>query len=236
MLLKKLFAITILILLSTSHGQPLDTLPHVNSNISDTQLRQFLQHSAEWLTMKSTELGDEALQHYVEQLHHVLHPACLRCTDYFQAVAVVRGMGKAIRKLLQQDTNDNFYPAIRRSFVAAVWLLQRSKMFVWNSSHLDSSMLGTMLRCARRRAAKTTSACSEWLITYGWRRADGSHHLTTGQTGPSVQLPTLAAHTEVMRHTKTVAVCHAIAGLHWLQKQKQKQHGLHTAERFSHAC
>jgi hypothetical protein len=139
-------AILLLLLLSpSSHAQSLDKLPDVHP-LSDAQLEHFLQHAARWLGSKARETNSSPLEAFVEQLHLVLQPVCTRCIDYFQAVALVRGLSKSVRQTIEEGRNDVYYPAVRRSYVAAIWLLQRSKMFAWQTTHLDSNALGTMLR------------------------------------------------------------------------------------------
>ena len=138
-------AALVLLLSQPTLAQSLDKLPDVQP-LSDAQLEHFLQHAVRWLASKARETHSSPLEAFVEQLQVLLHPVCTRCIDYFQAVALVRSMSKSVRKILEEDQNDVYYPAIRRSYVAAIWLLQRSKMFVWQTTRLDSNAVGTMLR------------------------------------------------------------------------------------------
>jgi hypothetical protein len=140
-------AVLLLLLPPPTLAQSLDKLPDVHP-LSDAQLEHFLQHAVRWLGSKARETNSSPLKAFVEQLQLLLQPVCTRCIDYFQAVALVRGLSKSVRQVIEEGRNDVYYPAIRRSYVAAIWLLQRSKMFVWQTTHLDSNALGTMLRWA----------------------------------------------------------------------------------------
>ncbi|KAF6264463.1 hypothetical protein COO60DRAFT_1698288 [Scenedesmus sp. NREL 46B-D3] len=135
----------LLLLCPATHAQSLDKLSDVHQ-LSDAQLEQFLEHTVRWLGTKALDESSSPLEAFVEQLRLVLQPVCTHCINYFQAVALVRGLSKSVQQVLEEGRNDVYYPAVRRSYVAAIWLLQRSKMFVWQTTHLERTALGTMLR------------------------------------------------------------------------------------------
>jgi hypothetical protein len=146
-MLRTLVTVVALLLLlhPSAHAHSLDNLPEVHP-LSDTQLEQLLHHAVRYLGSKASETRSSPLAAFVEQLQLVLQPVCTRCIDYFQAVSLVRGLSKSIRQIQDENRNDVYYPAVRRSYVAAIWLLQRSKMFAWQTTHLNSNALSTMLR------------------------------------------------------------------------------------------
>jgi hypothetical protein len=130
-----------------SHGVRLDSIASFGDRAVQTQqLEHIIQMSAEWLHFRSVYLDYPLLKEYASTLRLTLRPSCRECLDYFEAVAVVKGLGKMINKIIQEDKNDVHFPVIRRSYVAVVWVLQRSKLFLWETSHLQSNVLSTMFR------------------------------------------------------------------------------------------
>jgi hypothetical protein len=138
-------ALLLLLYPPSSHAQSLDNLPGVHP-LSDSQLEQFLQHAIRYLGSRALESSSRPMEAYVQQLQTVLQPVCTRCIDYFQAVSMVRGLSNSVRQIQEEERKDVYYPTVRRSYVAAIWLLQRSKMFVWQTTHLNRNALSTMLR------------------------------------------------------------------------------------------
>ncbi|KAF6263667.1 hypothetical protein COO60DRAFT_381219 [Scenedesmus sp. NREL 46B-D3] len=63
-----------------------------------------------------------------------------------EAVSVVRSLGKAVKQILTDDKDKVLYPALRRSYLAAVWILQRSRLFAWQATQLNSNVLSTLFR------------------------------------------------------------------------------------------
>ncbi|WIA08609.1 hypothetical protein OEZ85_008038 [Tetradesmus obliquus] len=92
------------------------------------------------------QLDYPALSQYAGQLQRVLRPSCKQCIDYFEAVSAVRSLGKAVKQILKDDKDEVLYPALRRSYMAAVWVLQRSRLFAWQATQLNSNVLSTLFR------------------------------------------------------------------------------------------
>lgn len=115
--------------------------------VQDTQLESLIQTSIDWLRVRALYSDYPVLAQYTDELQRVLKPSCKRCYDYFEAVAILRSLGKIINQIIQDDKLDVHLPVIRRSYVAASWLLQRSKLFAWQTSQLRSTVLSTMFRC-----------------------------------------------------------------------------------------
>ncbi|KAF8072660.1 aspS [Scenedesmus sp. PABB004] len=117
-----------------------------NRTVLDGQLQGLLATSVAWLQGRAVAQDDPALAAYTVQLQRLLRPSCKRCWDYFEAVALLRSLGKSVNQLLQDDRDAAYHPVVRRSYVAAVWMLQRSRMFSWSASHLQASVLSTLFR------------------------------------------------------------------------------------------
>eukprot|EP00878_Enallax_costatus_P034486 GHUV01038242.1.p1 GENE.GHUV01038242.1~~GHUV01038242.1.p1 ORF type:complete len:424 (+),score=115.05 GHUV01038242.1:165-1436(+) len=146
--------------ISSLHAQRLDEIPGLNK-LQDYQLEQFLSTSTEWLKQQAEAAKYPHLQQYADYLQQVTRPSCTHCTDYYEAVALLRALSKSIKQIIDDDKDGLHFPVVRRSYVAAVWLLQRSKMFLWESTHLSSSTASTMYRLylnhARRAHGRTIS-------------------------------------------------------------------------------
>jgi hypothetical protein len=84
-----------------------------------------------------------ALQQYVEQLQAVLQPDCC---DYFTALPTVKGLSAALPEVLQLQLPAALRPVVRRSYVGAIWLLQRSRFFNWDSHTLQKSAMSGMYK------------------------------------------------------------------------------------------
>lgn len=131
-----------------SGGIKFDTLAWAhNRTVLDTQLEALIEKSVEWLGAKALHADYPLLTEYTDQLQRVLRPSCQQCIDYFEAVAILRSLGKTIKQIVQDDRDDVLYPVLRRSYLAAVWMLQRSRLFTWMTSQLQSNVLSTMFRC-----------------------------------------------------------------------------------------
>lgn len=127
------------------YAQRFDDISLLNI-VQDTQLEQFIQSSVSSLQEQAVINKYPQLDAYAGYLQQVLRPACSHCIDYYEAVATLRALSKTIKQIVHDNREGIYYPVIRRSYVAAVWLLQRSKMFVWESTHLSSSTVSTMYR------------------------------------------------------------------------------------------
>jgi hypothetical protein len=134
-------------LLLTPEALTLDSFARArNRTILDTQLEGLIETSVEWLGVKAVHLDYPALSQYANQLQLVLRPSCKQCIDYFEAVSVVRSLGKSVKQILNDDHDEVLYPALRRSYLAAVWILQRSRLFAWQATQLNSNVLSTLFR------------------------------------------------------------------------------------------
>lgn len=151
-MLRTVAALVISLLLPlTSGALSYDTLAtSMNRTVQEAQLERVIYTSIEWLQVRALHTDYPALTKYTEDLQRVLKPACTQCHDYFEAVAILRSLGKTINKVIQDDTLDIHFPVIRRSYVAAAWILQRSKLFAWHTSQLQGNVLNTMFRCGTR--------------------------------------------------------------------------------------
>ncbi|KAF6263664.1 hypothetical protein COO60DRAFT_381011 [Scenedesmus sp. NREL 46B-D3] len=137
----------IILLVRTPEALTFDTFAHAhNRTVLDTQLEGLIETSVEWLEVRAVQLDYPALSQYANQLQRVLRPSCKQCTDYFEAVSVVRSLGKAVKQILTDDKDEVLYPALRRSYLAAVWILQRSRLFAWQATQLNSNVLSTLFR------------------------------------------------------------------------------------------
>jgi len=131
-------------LLDALSGLKKQTLP------LDTQLQDVLALSAGWLEIRAEYSSYPKLQQYAEVLLSLVRPSCVNCIDYFEALSVLRALGKLIKEITDEDNDDVFLPVVRRSYVAAVWTLQRSKLFKWELTHFQSNALSAMFRYARQ--------------------------------------------------------------------------------------
>lgn len=105
---------------------------------------------AESVTLFSSILSEHnkrrespVLRHYIELLQAVLQPDCC---DYFTALPTVRGLSSALAAALQINLPAALRPVLRRSYVGAIWLLQRSRFFKWDSHALQSAALTGLLK------------------------------------------------------------------------------------------
>lgn len=118
-----------------------------NRTVQYTQLERLIQTSIDWLRIRALYSDYPVLIQYTGELQRVLKASCKDCYDYFEAVAILRSLGRHIHQIIQDDKLDIHYPVLRRSYMAAAWMLQRSKLFAWQSSHLQSNVLSTLFRC-----------------------------------------------------------------------------------------
>ncbi|KAF8072620.1 ASF1B [Scenedesmus sp. PABB004] len=123
----------------------LDALPGLPQPTS-AQLERLVATSADLLAARAAARNDTALAEFARVLGAAAEPGCSRCADFFHAVAHVRALGKAVRALVEANVNDTHFPVVRRAYLAAVWLLQRSRMFAWQTTHLEADSLATMFK------------------------------------------------------------------------------------------
>eukprot|EP00775_Hariotina_reticulata_P010469 gene10469-10627_t len=126
----------------------LDNLPGLKNQTLplDTQLQDLLTISIGWLEVRAEYISYPKLHQYAELLSSLVRPSCVNCIDYFEALSVLRALGKLIKEIINEDKDDVYLPVVRRSYMAAVWTLQRSKMFKWELTHFQSNALSTMFR------------------------------------------------------------------------------------------
>lgn len=118
-----------------------DAVPVIQQHtqqLTTTDLHEAVSLFAGILAKLNVRRESPALQQYVEQLHAVLQPDCC---DYFAALPTVTGLTAALSEVLQLGLPAALRPVLRRSYVSALWLLQRSKFFVWDSHALHSTAL-----------------------------------------------------------------------------------------------
>lgn len=141
-------------------SQPLfdDLVTGRGERVADSELESILGTSAAWLRARSLSQDNQLLGEYAEKLSALLRPSCTRCVDYFEAVASLRALSGAVGSLLAQPSGATngaaHWPVVRRSYMAAVWLLQRSRLYAWGASHLSSGALSTMYRLYLRYVAE----------------------------------------------------------------------------------
>lgn len=130
-----------LVLPASSSSAAFDAVPLIKQRtqqLTTTDLHEAVRLFARILAQHNVRRESTALQQYVEQLHTVLQPDCC---DFFAALATVKGLTAALLEVLQLGLPAALRPVLRRSYVSALWLLQHSKFFVWDSHALHSSAL-----------------------------------------------------------------------------------------------
>lgn len=121
-----------------------DALPLIEQHaqhLTTSDLTEVLSLHADILAQHNVRWEAHALQQYVDLLRTVLLPDCC---DYFTALPTVKGLERALSDVLELQLPAALRPLVRRSYVGAVWLLQRSRFFKWDSSSLQKSALSGM--------------------------------------------------------------------------------------------
>lgn len=114
--------------------------------VRDSDLQDYLRTSSRWLRDRAAAEEYPLLQQYAEQLALVLRSECVHCVDYYEAAGLLGLLGKSVTHIVQDNNHGTHQPVVRRSYLAAVWLLQRSRMFVWETTHLPNAALSAMFR------------------------------------------------------------------------------------------
>lgn len=128
---------------------PLDDLKTIQAQPkrpTAEQLRKSLQVSAGLLwrhNQPDHRLESKAIRHYVSQVDQVLQHDCC---DYFAAVTLVKNLTDGLMDVLGLRPPQQLYPAMRRSYVASIWLLQRSKLFKWNTKYMQKLAMSGFYR------------------------------------------------------------------------------------------
>jgi hypothetical protein len=119
----------------------IDTLPTIAPHaqqVSTDDLATVLQLSIHILQQHNVRLESRPLEAYTQLLSAVLQPGCC---DFFAALPLVKGLAPALSEVVALRLPSALRPVVRRSFVVAVWLLQRSRYFKWDSSALSTPAL-----------------------------------------------------------------------------------------------
>lgn len=140
----------VLLLLVGAQALRFDEVPSIGSRpVQDRQLQDYIRTSCRWLQFRAVYSQYPLLNVYAEQLQLVLRTDCAHCVDYYEAAGLLGLLGKTVNQIMKEARDDVHYPVVRRSYVAAVWLLQRSRQFVWETTHMPSTALSTMFRYAK---------------------------------------------------------------------------------------
>lgn len=140
-----------LLLLIGAQALRFDEVPSIDSRpVQDRQLQDYLRTSCKWLQFRAVYNQYPLLNAYAEQLQLVLRTDCAHCVDYYEAAGLLGLLGKTVNQIIKDGKDDTHYPVVRRSYIAAVWLLQRSRQFVWETTHMPSTALSTMFRYGSR--------------------------------------------------------------------------------------
>lgn len=141
------FHFLLMLLFVGAHGLRFDEVPSIASRpVQDRQLQEYIRTSCRWLHNRSVHSQYPLLNAYAEQLQLVLRTECAHCVDYYEAAGLLGLLGKTVSQIMKEARDDVHYPVVRRSYIAAVWLLQRSRQFVWETTHMPSTALSTMFR------------------------------------------------------------------------------------------
>lgn len=123
-----------------------DAVPLIQQNtqqLTTSDLADTLSLFIDILAKHNIRKESVALQQYVEQLRAVLQPDCC---DYFTALPTVKGLSAALSEVLQLRLPAALRPVVRRSYVSAIWMLQRSRFFKWDSHTLQKSAMSGMVK------------------------------------------------------------------------------------------
>lgn len=141
--------------------------------LPDGALQALIEQSIAWLEFRAEYSTYPQLKDLADALQSFLRP-CPHCIDYFEALGLLRRLGRAVKRVIDDGKNDVHYPVVRRAYIAAVWLLQRSRMFKWELTHLQANALSIMYRWSWKRPARmaaAASACSSCSSRHGRRSA-----------------------------------------------------------------
>lgn len=148
---------------------PLDELKATqkySKRLTSEQLRRSLQVSS-GLLWKHNKLDNRVeaspVRQYVGQVEQVLQHGCC---DYFTAVPLVKNLTDSLLDVLDLRLPSQLYPAIRRSYVASIWLLQRSRLFRWNTKYIQKLAMSGFCRLAESKSV--CSAAPAAVLHHGW--------------------------------------------------------------------
>lgn len=137
----------LLFVLAGAQALRFDEVPSIDRRpVQDRQLQEYIRTSVQWLQFRAVYNQYPLLNVYAEQLQMVLRTDCAHCVDYYEAAGLLGLLGKTVHQIMKDARDDTHYPVVRRSYIAAVWLLQRSRQFVWETTHMPSTALSTMFR------------------------------------------------------------------------------------------
>eukprot|EP00775_Hariotina_reticulata_P002572 gene2572-2874_t len=88
-------------------------------------------------------LDNAAMQQFTDQLLQVLQQDCC---DYFTALPLVKGLTDSLHEVLDLQLPLQLIPVVRRSYVSAMWLLQRSKFYKWNTKYMSRALAQGLYR------------------------------------------------------------------------------------------
>jgi hypothetical protein len=110
---------------------------------TDEHFRSSLAVSLAILQRHNRVRDSKPLQQYINHLDQLLQQDCC---DYFTALPLVTGLTDRLKEVLDRKLPQELQPALRRSYVCAIWLLQRSRQFRWNTNKLHKPALSGFMR------------------------------------------------------------------------------------------
>jgi hypothetical protein len=122
---------------STTFDAVLLIQQHVQQ-LSSSDLAESIALFTDILSKHNIRKESPILQRYIELLQAVLQPDCC---DYFTALPTMKGLTSALASVLQLNLPAALRPVVRRSYVGAIWLLQRSRFFKWDTRALHSAAM-----------------------------------------------------------------------------------------------
>ncbi|KAF6264512.1 hypothetical protein COO60DRAFT_1457619 [Scenedesmus sp. NREL 46B-D3] len=134
------------VLFSGSALRTLDELQPVKNyarRTSNDQLRSSLAVSMAILQRHNRVRDSQPLQQYINHLEQLLQQDCC---DYFAALPLVDGLTIQLKEVLDRRLPQELQPALRRSYICAIWLLQRSRQFIWNTNRMHKPALAGFMR------------------------------------------------------------------------------------------
>jgi hypothetical protein len=111
--------------------------------ITDDQLRSSLAVSISILQRHNRVRDSQPLQQYINHLEQLLQQDCC---DYYTALPLVNGLTENLKEVLDRKLPQELQPALRRSYICAIWLLQRSRQFRWNTNKMHKPSLAGFMR------------------------------------------------------------------------------------------
>jgi hypothetical protein len=111
--------------------------------LSTSDLAESITLFSEILSKHNIRKESPFLQRYIELLQAVLQPDCC---DYFTALPTVNGLNSALASVLQLNLPAALRPVLRRSYIGAIWLLQRSRFFKWDTHALHSAAMSGLYK------------------------------------------------------------------------------------------